>query len=193
METINKQVASAFIVNMFAVHKGSSLIMAEIETGIVRLRKIRDDIPYDLINDKVNAKAKEIYEESLRIKPNYRAYYGLATLHFYQQHYSNAAEMYEKALSISDKDYRVWSALAESYFRAQGKQDLSAEKYRRAISLAEGQLEVNPQDPGILSDLAGYYASLGNQSKARSLLNRAITFEPSDLGDMFRVAEVYQQ
>ena len=137
--------------------------------------------------------AQEMFEESLRIKPSYRAYYNLATLHFYKQHYGDAAEMYEKALSISNKDYRVWGALAESYFWAQGKQDLAVEKYRRAISLAEGQLGVNPQDPGILSDLSGYYASLGNKLKARSLLNRVIAFEPSNLEDMFRVAEIYQQ
>lgn len=137
--------------------------------------------------------AQEMFEESLRIKPSYIAYYNLATLHFYQQHYAHAAIMYKNALSILDKDYRVWGALAESYFRTQGKRDLAPEKYHRAISLAEGQLEVNPKDPGILSDLAGYYASLGDQSKARSLLNQVIAVESSNLEDMFRIAEIYQQ
>jgi len=137
--------------------------------------------------------AREMFEESIRIKPSYRAYYNLATLHFYQQNYIEAAEMYENTLSISDDDYRVWGALAASYYWTKGKRDLATEKYRRAISLAEGQLQINPQDPYLLADLAGYHASLGNQPKSLSLLNRVIALKSSNLEDMFRIAEIYQQ
>ncbi|MBN2030841.1 protein kinase [bacterium] len=139
-------------------------------------------------------KAQEILEKSIDIKPTNTAYYNLATAHYYQYHYDEAIEFYERILADEpNQDYRVWGALAESYYWAEGKRYLAAEKYRQAISLAEEQLTVNPKDPDILSDLSGYYANLGNREKSMTLLNRVIALEPASLEVQFRIAETYQQ
>ncbi len=139
------------------------------------------------------AKAQKMFENAIRIKPTNLAYHNLATLYFYQQRYDDAAKMYEKALSISDMDYRVWGALADSYSMLQEKQTIAAENYRHTISLAEKELEVNPQDPAVLSDLAGYYANLGDREKSLSLLNRVTALKPTNVDVLYRIAETYLQ
>ena len=139
-------------------------------------------------------KARVMFERSIRIQPSYRAYYNLATLYYYERRFNEAAEMYQKALSISDTDYLVWGGLAAAYFNCSPeKRDMAIEACRQAIMLAERQLDVNPKDQQILSDLAGYHIDIKDHQKALSLLNRVVSQQPSDLEIMIRIAENYER
>lgn len=41
--------------------------------------------------------------------------------------------------------------------------------------------------------MADYYGMMGNSPKALSLLKQVLALEPSDLGVMFRIGEIYEQ
>lgn len=137
--------------------------------------------------------AKECFEQAISIKPNYRSLCNLGTLYFYENRYTDAAEMYQKALEITDTDYRVWSGLAESYYWIPKKRDESKTIFLKTIAIAEKQLQVNPQDLLLASELASYYARIGNHAKAESYLLDIISKDPVSIDVMFHIAGCYEQ
>ena len=137
--------------------------------------------------------ARQTFERSLAIKSSYSAYSNLATLYFYEARYADAAQLYETALKISDNDYTVWGNLAASYYWTPDERDKAQAKYQKAAYLAEQRLEVNPLDPDVLSNLAGYYGRMGNRSKTLSLLKQLLALKPSNLEVIFRIADIYEQ
>ncbi|MBL7136263.1 MAG: protein kinase [Candidatus Marinimicrobia bacterium] len=137
--------------------------------------------------------AGKMFERSLAIKPDYTVYSQLGTLSYYEARYADAVRMYEKALELKDDDYRVWGFLAASYYWTPVKRDRAEAIYKQAVYLAEQQLEANPLDPEVISDLADYYGMMENSPKALSLLKQVLALEPSDLGVMFRIGEIYEQ
>jgi len=139
-------------------------------------------------------KARVWFERSLATRPNYRAYNNLGTLYFFQEsRYADAARMYEKALALDDRDYRVWSNLAAAYRWTPGEQDKARAAYERAARMAEEQRNVNPRDPHVLVVLADCYAMLGQAAKARTLVQQALALAPGEAEVMFRAGDIYEE
>ena len=64
----------------------------------------------------------------------------------------------------------------------------SADAYRKAVSLARSQLEVNPRDANAMAYIAEYSAMLGDRKTANESINIALALAPSDPTAMFRAA-----
>ncbi len=138
--------------------------------------------------------AKKMFGKSLEISMNnYVACANLGTIYFYEAQYKEAARMYERALQLSANDYRVWGNLAESYYWIPESKSKSADCYRHAIQLAKHQLSVNPQDPEILSDLAGYHGTIGEREKALYYLSKVEALDPRNLDVLFTIASAYER
>ena len=139
------------------------------------------------------AEAQEIFEQSLEIEPNYRAYTNLGSLYFYHEgRYADAARMYEQALELGEHDYRVSGNLASAYYWAPGERDKAQAVYQRAAQIAEKQRSVNARDPELIIHLAGYYSMLGERAKALVLVEQALTLAP-DAGEvMFNAADIFE-
>jgi len=135
--------------------------------------------------------ACEALERSITIKPNHRAYNNLATIHYQEGQYEDAADMYEKALMHDDRDYRVWGNLASSY-RQLDRQELADARYRKAIEKAERLLTVNPRDPALLTNLAGYYVTQAEYSRVVELLDRALAIAPSDTRVILDAVHIFE-
>jgi len=135
--------------------------------------------------------AIHLLEQSLAIEPTGFAYSNLATLHFFQGHYTKAVPLFEKAVELAPNDYIVWGNLADAYRWAPGHQEKAASAYHRAIQLAQDQLQVNPRDPAIQSDLALYWAKLGETDKALSAIAVARRQAPEDVNILFNSVVVY--
>jgi serine/threonine-protein kinase len=137
--------------------------------------------------------AIEQFERSIQIDTNnYAAYSNLGTAYYYDGLFDRAARAYEKALQINPKDYRVWGHLAAAY-HAMGSNRLAQESYEKAASMAEEERRINPRDPTPLYHLAGYYADLGKETEARSLLHQAVLLAPNDVNTLGRVGLVNEQ
>jgi eukaryotic-like serine/threonine-protein kinase len=137
--------------------------------------------------------AEELLRKSLAIQPSYRAYANLATIYFFQFRYSEAAQMYEKALQLNDRDGRVWRNLGDAYYWTPNQRDKSASAYQHAADLLTAQLKINPQDPSLLAELALCQSMLGKTPEAIDLIHRARERSPSDPELSFRTAEIYEQ
>ena len=139
------------------------------------------------------AEALEIFEHSLEIEPNYRAYTNLGSLYFYHEgRYADAARMYEQALALEEHDYRVSGNLASAYYWAPGERSKARAAYQRAAQLAEEQRNVNARDPALIIHLAGYYGMLGEPARALALVEQALTLAPNAGDVMFSAADIYE-
>jgi serine/threonine-protein kinase len=137
--------------------------------------------------------AREAYERSLEIEPNFDAYSNLGTLYyFYEADFTDAAQMYEKALALDDHDYQIWGNLASARYWA-GEHKKAQDTYRRAIQMAQAKRDVNPRDSEVLCDLATYHAMLGEQTRARALLERVKALATDKVDVMFSAGIVYEQ
>lgn len=137
--------------------------------------------------------AIQMFKRSLEIEPNYPAYSNLATAYYYKGQYEDAARMYEKALELNDQDHIVWGNLASAYYWTPGEREKAHETYQRAAELAEEIRKVNPRDPEVLTDLAGYYSMTGDSGKAMSLLRQVVDMRPEDLKVMFHIGSSYEK
>lgn len=122
-------------------------------------------------------KAIEAFEQSLSIQSNSRAFSNLGTYYIYQKKYSEAIHIYEQAIKHRDTDYRFWGNLGIAYYYAREDSVKVRETMQRAIELAERDLEVNPNHPDLLGDLAGYHLTIGNTDHAERLLRQLISLD----------------
>lgn len=139
------------------------------------------------------AEAMPLFEHSVAIRPTADAYSNLATAYFYQQRFTEAARTYEQAAKLNPLDYEMWGNLGDAYYWAPKEQAEAPPAYRKASSLADAALRVNPRDAVILCNLALYHAMVREKEAAFSYLRRALSLDPDNPDFLFKAAEVYTQ
>jgi tetratricopeptide (TPR) repeat protein len=106
--------------------------------------------------------------------------------------FDQAAETTQEALKLDDSDYQTWGNLGDCYYYG-GHTASAMDAYRKAISMAEQRLKVNPRDTDVMSDLASYWAMLGDRTRALGYLDRALAGKEKDKELLFRATLVYNQ
>ena len=137
--------------------------------------------------------ARQMFERSLALKKTYGACSNLGTLYYKEGAYTNAARTYEMASELNDKDYRVWGNLAAAYYWAPREREKAKKAYQHAIELAEQQLTVNPKEADVLSQLAGYYAMVGENTRSETLIKKALGFGSGNSQVMYFASAAYEQ
>lgn len=136
--------------------------------------------------------AGKYFTESYEMKPTYEAASNLGTVYYIESNYAEAAKYYSLALAINPNDYIIWGNLASLQGLLGATEDERA-NYLKAIEVAEGQLEVNPNNISIISDLGSYYSDVGDSTEAVKYLERTLDLAP-ELPDMiFRAASAYEK
>lgn len=130
-------------------------------------------------------------QRSIELTPSLSAYSNLGAAYFWMHHYSDAIAAFEKARALDDQDYMNWGNLGDALYWSPGRRPEAAAAYKRAVELAEAQVQVNPRDATTLAYLADYSAMLGHESRAFQQLQQALTLAPKDAEVMFRAALVY--
>jgi serine/threonine-protein kinase len=136
--------------------------------------------------------AAQAFEKSLALRPNRDAYNNIAVAQFRLHRFKNAVLNFKEALKIDDTDYQNWGNMGDAAYYG-GDTTSAMEYYRKAISLAEPQLKINPRDAGVLGDLASYYSMLGDRKQALSYLDRSLQLGPGDKDLLLNAAVVYNQ
>ncbi len=139
------------------------------------------------------ADAIVMFKRSLEIQPDYVVYSNLATLYYYEGLYRDAAGSYEKALKLQDSDYSVWGYLAGAYRQSSADSGKIVFALKKAKSLAEEQLKVNPVDPQVLTNLASYCTELNLTDSAKTLIRKVVSLNPKDVNVMILISEVFEQ
>jgi serine/threonine-protein kinase len=135
--------------------------------------------------------AEDAFKKSIAIEPTYRLYSNLATLYVERKQFRNAIPVYEKALALNDRDYRVWANLASAYYWT-GQRDSARKRFEKTIGLAEAQRSINPKDATVLSQLADYYAMVGKKAEALTLIKESLSLAPEDLEVIARAVDIYE-
>ncbi len=135
--------------------------------------------------------AEDAFKKSIAIEPTYRLYSNLATLYIARKQFNSAIPVYERALALNDRDYRVWANLASAYYWT-GQRDSARRRFETAIKIAEAQRSVNPQDATVLSQLADYYSMVGKNAEALKLIKASLSLAPEDLEVIARAVDIYE-
>ncbi len=136
--------------------------------------------------------ARAVFETALALSPSYAICSNLATLHFGEARYADAAAMYEAALELDDSDYRIWGNLGASYLWIPGGEARAAEAYEEAVRLGEQKRARTPRAPQLLTHLAAYYAELDEPERTRELMAEALRYAPNDIEIMFQVGHTHE-
>ncbi|REL38765.1 tetratricopeptide repeat protein [Rhodohalobacter sp. SW132] len=137
--------------------------------------------------------ARAMYEKSLDLEKTYSAASNLGTLYFIEGKYPESADMYTTAIEINDGNYVLWGNLASAYYWSPGKRNQSFSVYERALELAKEQNEINPNNPDIIINMAGYEARLGNKKQAITHVQQALEYAPESATIMYLAGSVYEQ
>jgi TolB-like protein/tetratricopeptide (TPR) repeat protein len=138
-------------------------------------------------------KAAEAWDEAIRIRPGRNAYSNTGTMYFYLGDFELAAERYAMAANLSPNDYVMWGNLADAYYFQEGFEQVSEVTYKRAISLAEATLEINPNDFETLSFMAYYNARMGERETALDLNGTAQESAPDTMYVHYNSALIHAQ
>ena len=130
---------------------------------------------------------------SIELKPSMPAYSNLGSAYFWMHRYPDAIIAFEKARSLDDRDYLNWGNLGDALYWSTNRRSESMAAYKRAIELAQAQLQVNPKDATARAFAAQYHAMLGDVRTATAEVLKAVDQAPNDPDVLFRAALVYNQ
>jgi eukaryotic-like serine/threonine-protein kinase len=136
--------------------------------------------------------AIEFLNKSIEIRPNVEAFNNLGNAYFQLRRFSDAADAFQRGLTLDDTDWLLWGNLGDSLFWS-GRRSEARAAYQKAIARAEKKLEVNPKDTIVLAFLADYNAMSRNQQKAIEEIDQALALAPADGEIRLRAAIVYNQ
>jgi serine/threonine-protein kinase len=134
-----------------------------------------------------------MFEQSIAAKPNYKAFSNLGALYYIDGRYEDSAEALNKALELNDASYVTWTNLGNAYYWIPGKRSEAVAVFRRCAEMAEENRKVNPNDEYVLADLAAFYAMLGDEQLARSLIDKVLSIAGDNLNIMYQVGHAYEQ
>jgi len=126
-----------------------------------------------------NEEALESYRQATAIAPSAQSYANIGMIRYGQRKFDDAVAAYRSAIAIDANIPETHRNLGDSLSRA-GDSDGAAQEYRKAIGLADRQLEVNPKDGKLVALTAVCYAKLHRGSDARAALNSATKISPDD-------------
>ena len=138
------------------------------------------------------AEARIAYEKSLQLAPSFNTLSNLGTILQAEGKNAEAAEVYRRAVAMNPSSYASWGNMASAWNRTPGGKSRAAETYRQAISLAEATRVSEPNNASVITDLAVYYAALGDAGKSVPMLRQASALEPENPQILYRVGEGYE-
>lgn len=137
--------------------------------------------------------AMDMLQQSLEIRPTYRALTNLGTMYFYQRDYLQAIRMYEQALQLNDTDRRIWGDLGYAYKQTGQDSAIVVSAMEKAIMLTEQELELTPNNQELLSELASYNLMVGNVEKCRRLVRSLTSLENMQSDTRISLISLFEQ
>jgi serine/threonine protein kinase/tetratricopeptide (TPR) repeat protein len=141
---------------------------------------------------KLLPEAEKALNKSVSLTPSYPAYANLASLLFRQKRYSESANMWEAALKLNDRDYLVWSYLANTY-DAMNQPDKAKAARDRMTAILEPFVKDHPQDALAQSTLASAYARNPLTLDAETRIQGALALAPDDSAVLENAADTYER
>jgi eukaryotic-like serine/threonine-protein kinase len=147
---------------------------------------------YFNIDDTKSSEAAEVaFNKSIKLSPNYAAYSNVGYLYLDQKRYGEAAEAFQRALALNDKDWRVWANL---YIANQWLKDANKIQSSRmaTIQRIEQAISIFPQDSRAHAMLSTLYGDSDRQ-KAITHIRTALSLDPKDADILADAAVTYDE
>lgn len=125
-------------------------------------------------------RATEAWQRALALRPTSRLYSNVGSSLYFSGRFSEAVDMYHKAVELAPEDFESWGNLGDAYRYTSDREELAVPMYKNAIKLAMENLAVNPRDPVILVLVAHYHAAVGDRDEALQYQARASALAPDD-------------
>jgi serine/threonine-protein kinase len=138
------------------------------------------------------AEARENLEHAIHLEPSANLYLNLGLVFLEQGEYRLAAETFDREVQLDPSSYAAWGLLGSAYFRMHEDPAKIRETYLKAISLAEQQRKQRKNQVGLLVDLGGFYATVGDKPRSTPLLHQAAALAPEDPGILYSVAVAFE-
>jgi Flp pilus assembly protein TadD len=97
--------------------------------------------------------------------------------------------MFEKAVAINPNDTDLMVNLADAY-RGSGQQDKARTTYQQAIASGFKELQTNPQNAEVMSEMALSYAKIGDAPKAQSFIRQARGIDKNNVNYIYTEAQI---
>jgi serine/threonine protein kinase/tetratricopeptide (TPR) repeat protein len=142
-------------------------------------------------NPQLFSKAEQSLARSIEIAPSFEAYANLGVLYLQELRFQLAASASEKALSMNDKNYDVWTNLliCDDWLKLSDK---SAEVRRHLVPLLEQAVRLNPHDANAHATLASVYAATHEKAKSLSNVQTALALTPDNPDTLLNAADTYE-
>jgi tetratricopeptide (TPR) repeat protein len=139
--------------------------------------------------------AMQVLQQGLQVRPSAWLYGNLGNALFMRADYVGAVAAFQAAVS-GDKgnpnDYLGWANLGDAQLWIPGREADARSSYQRAIDLLSPRLARAPDNDKMVSQMALYYARVGNRSESELLLQRALKLGPDDAYVHFRAGMAYE-
>ncbi len=123
--------------------------------------------------------AADYFQRSVAIRPRKNTYSNLGLMHWYLGDLDAAIESLRAAVELQPNDSLARANLGDALWTAGYLQD-AWQAFQEAESMATRALEINPNDPFTIMDMAWIKAGLEEYDEARRLIDRAIKLVPDD-------------
>lgn len=135
--------------------------------------------------------ALTVLQQGLRVQPSGVLYTNLGNVLFSRGDFLGASAAFEHAVSAAKggpNDHLKWANLADALRWIPGREQASADAYRRAMQLLRPMLARAPNDPTFLTRMGLYAAHLGDEPDALSWTERGVAAAPANSDVRFRAA-----
>jgi len=131
--------------------------------------------------------ATELLKRALQVQPQPTLYSNLGTVYFYQGLYPEAAAAYQKALASEEGAHlhTLWGNLGDAWRQIPHRRNEAPEAFLHATRLLSPEVEREPGNARLRSQLALYLAKAGQEDAGRREIARVKTIEGRSL---FRLA-----
>jgi tetratricopeptide (TPR) repeat protein len=125
------------------------------------------------------AAAVPTFQRAIDIEPTQYALSNLGLMYYYLGDTEAAIESHTSAVELQPNDHLARSNLGDA-LAAAGRISESQQQFAMANALATATLEVNPNNPLTLMDLAWIKTALNQHEEAQILIDRARSMAPTD-------------
>ena len=119
------------------------------------------------------------FRKSIDIEPSELTFSNLGLMYYYLGQFEESINAHSQAIKLSPNAHLAWSNLGDAFWIS-GKEAQAKDAFRTAEELAKNALQVNPNDPYKLMDLAWITTMLDQRDEAYKLLERARLLTPDD-------------
>jgi tetratricopeptide (TPR) repeat protein/DNA-binding winged helix-turn-helix (wHTH) protein len=125
------------------------------------------------------AAAEPAFQRAGEVQPGALAHSNLGLLYYYLGRLEDSIAEHRRAVELAPRDHLTWSNLGDALWIG-GRVEEAQQAFQTAEGLARSALQVNPNDPGYLMDMAWIMAMLGQAEDAARLIGRARAQSPTD-------------